>query len=115
MQMRHRFPGVRAVIEHQPIAALLQAELLRYLSGFEHQMAQHLMIDWERFGHTGNGLFGNQQDMSRRLRSYIVKGHNQVVLVNDFRWNLSGNDFLKKSLAHTYSAPATARGNSLHD
>src|SRR5437879_3093883 len=44
MQMRHGFTGIGAIVEHEPVAGLLQSKFVRDLGGFEHQVAQDFVI-----------------------------------------------------------------------
>ena len=66
MQVRHRFPGMRPIVEDQPESGLVHAQLLRDLGGLEQQMAQDLVILWFRFGDARNHSFRNDEDMYRR-------------------------------------------------
>lgn len=44
VQVRHRFAGIATVVEHQPIARLLQAQLRGDFRRFEQQVANGLFI-----------------------------------------------------------------------
>jgi len=95
MQMGHRFAGVRAVIENQPVAIFSEAQLFRDFGRFNQQMTQHLVIVRMRFGEARDRLLGNDQHMNGRLRFDIVKGNHPFILVDNRGGNFAGNDFLE--------------------
>ena len=46
--MRHRFAGIRAIIDDQSVAAFLDPQLVGQFGGFQQQMSQNLVV--LRFG-----------------------------------------------------------------
>ena len=101
MQMRHRFASIRAVVEHQPVAALLEPEFLRHIGGLEQQVPQHLMIRRRSFSNARDGLFRNQQNVGRGLRSDVMESENKIIFIDNLRRDLSRNDLFEKSFAHS--------------
>ena len=100
MQMGHGFARVRTVVEYEPVAALFEPKLFRNLSGFEHQVSEDFVILGPGFGDARNGFPGNDQNVGRRLRLDVPEGTDQIVLINNVCWNLTGDNFLEKCLAH---------------
>lgn len=100
MQMRDRFPAIAAIVDDQAIAILLQTRFFCNFGCLEKQMAQDLMVVRLCFAHSRNALFGNDQNVNRRLGSAIAKSENKVIFVNDVRRNFPGND-LFEDIAHT--------------
>ena len=97
MQVGHRFASVRAVVDHEPIARVLQAELGGDFRGFQKQMSQHLMIDRISFGDARNDFLGHDQDVDRRVRVYVFESQHKVVFINNLRGDLPGRDLLKRN------------------
>ena len=104
MQVRHGLAGIRAVVEHEAKTILLEAKLLRDRGGFEHQMAEHLVILRRRFGDARDGFLRNQQNVRRRLWVDVAKGDDEVVFINDLRRDFARDDFFKQGLVHTLSS-----------
>ena len=102
MQMRHGFAGVRAVVEHEPIAAFLQPGLFGDFCSFKQEMAEDLMIFRPGFAKPRNRLFGNDENMLRRLGFDILKSDYLIVFVHDHSGNFAGNDFLEQGFAHVF-------------
>lgn len=102
VQMRHGFASVRAVVDHQPVAAF-QIQFLRNLGGFEQQMAEQLVVVRRGLGDARHALFRENQNMHRRLRGDVADGEDQIVLINDVRRDFARGDFLEKGFVHNIS------------
>jgi len=100
MQMRHGFAGVRAVVEHEAEAAALQTQFLRHLARFQQQMTERGLVFHGGFGKARDGLLRNEEDMGGRLRVDVPERDDQVIFIDDLRWNLACDDFLEEGLAH---------------
>ena len=61
MQVRHRFPGIRTVVEHQPVTPRLQAEFVGHHRRLEQQMAEEGSVVRPGFRDTRDGFFGDDQ------------------------------------------------------
>ena len=103
MQVRHGFATVRAVVEHEPVAARLQTELLRHGRRFEQQVAEDLMVLRPGFGEARDGFLRHDQHMRRGLWIDVTEGADQVVLENDLRRDFARDDFFKQGFAHAAS------------
>ena len=95
MQMRHRFAGVATVVENEAEAILRQAQHPGNFGGFQQQMAEQGLIFGLGFGHARNRLLWDQEDMRRRLWGDIVKGDDEVVLIDNPGWDFPGDNFFE--------------------
>ena len=100
MQVRHRFAGVRAVIDYEAEAILRQAQFPGNFGGFQQQMTELGLVFGLCFGDPRNGFLRDQEDMRGRLRGDVVESDDQVVLINNPGRDFTGDDFLKQGLAH---------------
>lgn len=104
MQMRHGFPCVRSIVEHETVARLFEPERLCDFRGLEQQMTQRLLILNRRFRYTRDRPFWNDKNVSRCLRFDVAKRQHQIVFVHDRCGNLSRGNLFEKSLAHRLAA-----------
>ena len=100
MQMGHGFARVRTVVEHEAKTIFGESKLFRDLSGFDQEMAEHLMIFRLRFGDTRNRFPRNHQHVDRCLRLYVLECDHLVVLVNNFCRDFARDNLFKKGFAH---------------
>ena len=99
VQVRHGFAAVRAVVDDEPVA-VIEAQFLRYFSGFEQQMAEQKLVVLVGFGEARDGFLWKNQDVDGRLRFDVADGEHHAVFINDVRRNLAGDDFFEKRFGH---------------
>ena len=104
MQVRHGFPAVPAMVEHEPITVFSQTQRRSDVSGFQEQVAEQGLVARLGGADASNRFLGHQQDVHGRLRIDVMKRQDEVVFVGDLRRNLAGGDFLEKR--HGPSVPA---------
>src|ERR1035441_2510790 len=104
VQVRHSLAGIRTVVEHQPVARLIQPQLVRHLSSLEQQMPKDLVVLRGGLGKARDGLSGDNQDVRWGLWPDVVKGHHEVVLINDRCGDFASDDLLEQRLAHRNSS-----------
>ena len=95
MQVRHRLPGIAAVIDHDAIAAFRDAFQPGHGARGEEQSAEQFGIEIARFTEPGEMPLGDDQDVERGLRIRVVKGNQIVGFMDDPGRNFSGGDFFK--------------------
>lgn len=100
MQMGDGFAAVRTVVDHQPIPAVLQAQLPGDRGGLEQEISQEGLLTGLRLTDAGNGLLGDDQDMDGSLGIDVAKSENLVVLEHDLGGDFAGDDPFKESLPH---------------
>ena len=105
VQMRHGFPRILSIINHQPVTALRQAKLFGDLRRLQQQMSEHLLVRARRLGNTRDRLLRNDQHVRRRRRFDILQGEHLIIFINDRRGNFARGNFLKKRFAHLTTAP----------
>ena len=115
MQVRHGFAGIGSIVKDQSITGLAQPEPFGHLRRFEQQPAQDLLIFGGGLGDSRDWLFGNEQDVGGRLGLNVPKGEHLVILINNRRWNLAGNDFFEKGLAHEAELAAGIDGRQFQE
>jgi len=94
MEMWNSFAGIWSAVENEAEAALGQAKLFRDFGGFEQQEPQHLLIFGSRFRDAGDGPFGDDQNVNRRLRLDVAKREHRFVFVNN-----RGRNFARSFIA----------------
>src|SRR6266850_3766274 len=77
-------------------------------------MAKDLMVFRRGFRDAGNGLFGNDQNVRRRLRFDILERKNEIVFVNDLSRDFSSDDFFKEGFAHSSQTCRVRGGTSTY-
>jgi hypothetical protein len=95
MKMRDGFTGVAPVVEDQPEARVLEPHFIGDGCGFQEQMTQHGLVFDPGFGNSGNGLFGDEQDMDRGLGPDILESENLIVFVHNLGRYLARNNLFE--------------------
>ena len=99
VEMGDGFAGVGAVVDDEAVAGLCEAEFGGDFGGFEQEVAEGFFVLGFGGGDVGDGFFGDDEDVDRRFGRDVAKGDDEIVLVNDVRGNLAGDDFFKESHA----------------
>lgn len=97
MQMGNRLAAIASVVDDEAKTAFSEAQTVGDFRRLQKQMAQGLLVLRGRFGHPGNRLLGNDQNMKRSLGIDVPKGVDQLILVKRFSGYLAGDDFLEQS------------------
>ena len=108
MQVGHRFPAVRPVVDHQPIPTV-EVQLLRHRGRLEQQVAEQLVIFRLCFADAGDGLLWDDENMRWRLGVDVTKSAHLIVLEYDLGGNLPRDDFFENGLAHSVSVAGAPR------
>ena len=95
MKVGHRLSAIAAIVDHQPIAVLLQAQLRGDFGGLQQKMPEQRLVSRASLRDAGNGLFRHDERVNRRLRIDVAERQHDVVLVNNLRRNLARDDFFK--------------------
>ena len=85
VEMGDGFPAVAAVVQHEPVAGIGEAELARDLGRLEEQMTEQGLVVRPGKTDAGDGFLGHDEDVDRRLRLDVVEDDALVVLVLDLR------------------------------
>lgn len=96
MEVRNGFTTVRAVIDDGAESRFGDSELARNFSRGQQQMSENFLIRSCGFANPGNGLAGNDQDMSGSLRGNIPEGTTHFIPMNDVSRDLSVINLFKK-------------------
>ena len=99
MQMRHRLPALFSAINDETIA-LRQTELLRQLDRDQVQVSDKLSIDLAQVSVCRDHLFGNNQNMDRRLGIDVVKSETKIVFIGDLCRDFLFDDLQEKVVGH---------------
>lgn len=102
MQVRHRFAGVPAIVEHEAETILCQAQFPGNFGGLQQQVTEQGLVFRPHFGNARNGFLRDQEDMRGRLRGDVVEGDDQVVLIDNPGRDFTSNNFLEQGLAHKF-------------
>lgn len=102
MKVGDRLPCIGSAIDYQPIAIGGNVFFRCNFLGNELDRTEHCRILRRYVIRTGYMLFGYDEDMYRRLRGYIPKGQNLIVLKYDLRWDLLRNDLAENAVHMQY-------------
>src|SRR5690242_1198580 len=109
--MSDRLPGVRAVVDHQPIA-VAQALAARDLRRREQHPAEQQSVLRLRRPDPRDGLARYDQDVRRRLRLDVAKTDAVLVLVYQGGWDLPVDDaFEERLLRHDFPLELSRRAH----
>ena len=98
MKVGHGFPAVGAVVDDQAVAGVGSEKPLgfRDFPARHQQMAQKGCIVRLRGADAGNDPLGNDENMNRRLGTDVPEGEALIILVDDVRGDLAGDDFFEQ-------------------
>ena len=100
MKVEDRLASVVPDVGDDAIAVLAHALTLGDLGADTEAMPQELAVLVGSSRNAGNGLSGNDQDMSRGLGIVVAKGQHLVVLENDVRGNFTRENLGKDGFGH---------------
>lgn len=95
VQVRNAFARIRAAVDHDTVTGRKQIQLFRHRAGSEKQFSQERAIPWRCFGQSRHNALGNDQDVHRRLRIYVVKSKHLVIFPDDVGGNFAPDDFFE--------------------
>lgn len=95
VQMRHRFARVRAVVDDEA-EALLQVEFLGHLSGDQQEVPEDSLIRGGRFADPWYHLFGDDEQMHRRLGLDVVQNDAVFVFMLQAGRDFARDDFFEE-------------------
>ena len=73
VQVGYGFTRVRAIIENQAKARLIQSQLLGHFGSLQQQMTENLMVFRPGFGEAGNGFLRHDQNVRWGLGFDVMK------------------------------------------
>ena len=97
MQVVDGLSAVFAAVHHHAIA-IAQIELFCQIADDAPHVSDRRPVFVFDGIDRSNLLPRDHEDMHRSLRTDVMKRQAMIVLVNEFRWNLSVNDFLEDCL-----------------
>jgi hypothetical protein len=103
VQVEDPLTSVRAGIYYQSITGLVDAFLLRQLTGNGEQVSDDCFIFLLYLIYGGNVLLGYYQNVGRRYRMDVAEGGNVFVLKKNLPRTLTGNDSTKATGVHGLS------------
>src|ERR671934_2844634 len=95
MQMRYTFASIRSTVDDDTIAALLNSEFARQLTGHEQQLAKCCTISLGCHRQPRDDAFRHDEHVYRRLRVDVLKRDRLIIFPDDFRRNFARDDSLK--------------------
>lgn len=99
MQVKHGLPRGSAVIDDEPVP-LRESEVGGNFLRHQQQMAEQWFVLGAGIGQSGQGLFRDDQDMSRRLGVHITKRQAKIVFKYDGRRNLAPDNLHEYVVGH---------------
>lgn len=96
MHVRNGLATMRAIVDDQAVARLVDFFAARDLGGSEQQMAKQRLLLLHSRTHTRNGQFGNYQNVNWSLRRDVTECQASIILKNNVGWYLPRDDFFKK-------------------
>lgn len=105
MQVKYALSGVRSDICHQPIACPVYLHLPRDVRCGAKQFASQRVVLFLQSVYIGDVLFGDNQDVHRRLRVDVFESVDVFILVHaDRRYPLL-RDSAKDAIVHSHALP----------
>jgi len=99
MEVKYTLPYGLAIIYHEP-ESIFDAFLSGHLVGTQIQMSEQGLIFIPGINHSGDGLFGYEQNVDRCLWVYITKGQTQFIFIDDVRRNLFVDNLAEDRVRH---------------
>jgi len=96
--MKDALACARARVDDRSIAALRKPFLIRQAGGDTQQMAERSLIPLTGFVKRFYVFARNDQNMGGRLRVDVAESQRAIILVDDVRGNLPGNDSTKETI-----------------
>ena len=97
MQMIDGLAAIRAGVDHDPVAAI-EPRFARHCGGLRHQVSQQGGVLFLGMRLRRDVLFGDHQQVRRRLRIDVRKTKAQFILIHPLGWNSARNDLAKKTI-----------------
>lgn len=95
MQVRYAFARIRPAVDHNAVTGLQKVQLFGYRARREQQFSEKRRVRWRRLSQSRDDALGNDQDVHRRLRIYIVESKHVVIFPDDVGGNFTPNDFFE--------------------
>ena len=99
MEVGDGFTGVGAVVDYQA-EATGEVEFFGDHARCHEEVAEEGGVGWRGVGCARDDALGHDEEVERRLGLDVVNDDAFVVLMLDFRWNLSVDDALEYGFAH---------------
>jgi len=96
MQVGHRFSTVSTIVQNEPITGFRQPQIPRHLRCLQEEVPQQRLILLLRIPNPHERLLRHNQHMSWGLWIDVMKRQDQLVLENNPRGNLAGNDLFEE-------------------
>jgi len=109
VEVAHGLSAIAFAIKDEARAPVGAAELLRELLGFEDHAADQGAILGIELHEARDVLFGDDEEMNRGLRRYVVEGEHFVVLINRARGDFAAGDLAEDAVGHTATILDSAR------
>jgi hypothetical protein len=101
MEMLDALSALRTDIRHEAEASFVNVELFGELvCDFDHMKPQLTVILFELCDRT-NMLLGDDENMRRRLRRYVEKSENGIVLIRFLAGYFTGNNLTEQTVFHS--------------
>jgi len=98
MDVMHRLPPVGADVQHRTVSVIGDALGAGEVPGREEHAAQKVAMVIGSGVQGRNVLAGNHENMDRRLRIDVAKGHQVVVFMDDGRRDLASRDLAEQAI-----------------
>ncbi len=99
MEMRDGLASIAAVVDDQSEAGLAKPQIPGDFRSLEEQGAEQRSVLGSGLIHARNRLLGNDQNVGGGLGMNVAKRQYRVVLIDDVRRDLAGDDAFEKSHA----------------
>src|SRR5260370_42090137 len=97
VEMENTLPGIRPLVEDQPVSAAREPELLGDVTGCEPKATERFHIRWGPVVYPGHMLFGDDEHVRWGHRPKVPKSDHMFVLEHELRGRRSRNDVAKKA------------------
>lgn len=98
VNMEHALQRVPAVVEHETVARLPDAEDFCHMPGGEHDLPGQVFVFRRKIVERCDMFQRNDEHMLRGYRGYIVKRHDMFIPIDHCRRNFPADDPAEKAI-----------------
>ena len=105
MDMMYRLPRFLAAVDYQAVAPLGYSMLFGNLIGYRNHVPDEWHVGLTNVANRGDMFPGDDQQVDGCYRIDIAEGDGIVILVNDVRWQFTGDNLAENAVVISFYLP----------